>query len=76
MVRLCEDREDGPGQSSKKTRDLTDSLVWGIFWRAILILGARQIQTHRVRAKWLQSCPALGDPMDCNPLGSSVHGIL
>ena len=23
-----------------------------------------------------QSCPTLGDPMDCNPLGSSVHGIL
>ena len=23
-----------------------------------------------------QSCPALCNPMDCNPLGSSVHGIL
>ena len=23
-----------------------------------------------------QSCPALCDPMDCNPPGSSVHGIL
>ena len=23
-----------------------------------------------------QSCPALCDPMDCNLLGSSVHGIL
>ena len=22
-----------------------------------------------------QSCPTLCDPMDCNPLGSSVHGI-
>ena len=22
-----------------------------------------------------QSCPALGDPMDCSPPGSSVHGI-
>ena len=29
-----------------------------------------------VRAKLLQSCPTLGDPMDCNPPGSSVHGIL
>ena len=27
-------------------------------------------------AKWLQSCPTLCDPMDCNPPGSSVHGIL
>ena len=23
-----------------------------------------------------QSCPTLCDPMDCNPPGSSVHGIL
>ena len=23
-----------------------------------------------------QLCPTLGDPMDCNPPGSSVHGIL
>ena len=22
-----------------------------------------------------QSCPTLSDPMDCSPLGSSVHGI-
>ena len=29
-----------------------------------------------LRAKLLQSCPALCDPMDCSPPGSSVHGIL
>ena len=29
-----------------------------------------------VCAKLLQSCPTLCDPMDCNPPGSSVHGIL
>ena len=29
-----------------------------------------------VAAKSLQTCPALCDPMDCNPPGSSVHGIL
>ena len=29
-----------------------------------------------VRAKSLQSCPSLWDPMDCSPPGSSVHGIL
>ena len=23
----------------------------------------------------VQSCPALCNPMDCGPLGSSVHGI-
>ena len=22
-----------------------------------------------------QSCPTLSDPMDCNPPGSSIHGI-
>ena len=27
-----------------------------------------------VTASW--SCPALGDPMDCSPPGSSVHGVL
>ena len=29
-----------------------------------------------VRAKSLQSCPTFCDPMDCNPPGSSAHGIL
>ena len=28
-----------------------------------------------VRAKLLQSCLTLCDPMDCNPPGSCVHGI-
>ena len=29
-----------------------------------------------LRAKSLQSCPTLCDPMDCIPPGSSAHGIL
>ena len=29
-----------------------------------------------VRAKLLQSCPTICNPMDCSPPGSSVHGIL
>ena len=29
-----------------------------------------------VCAKSLQSCLTLGNPMDCSPPGSSVHGIL
>ena len=32
--------------------------------------------TSSMCAKSLQSCPAICDPMDCSPLGSSVHGIL
>ena len=30
----------------------------------------------KVKVKVAQSCPALCDPMDCRPPGSSVHGIL
>ena len=29
-----------------------------------------------VRAKSIQLCPTLCDPVDCSPPGSSVHGIL
>ena len=29
----------------------------------------------RMRAKLLQSCPTLCDPVDCSPPGFSVHGI-
>ena len=28
-----------------------------------------------VHAKSLELCPTLCDPVDCSPLGSSVHGI-
>ena len=28
-----------------------------------------------MRAKWLQSCPTLCDPLDCSWPGSSDHGI-
>ena len=35
-----------------------------------------QIYCVCVCAKSLQSCPALCNPMDCSPPGSSVHGIL
>ena len=34
------------------------------------------IPIYRYAASWLlQSCPALCNPMDCSPPGSSVHGI-
>ena len=32
--------------------------------------------TFCMRAKSLQSCPSLCDPVDCSPPGSSVHGTL
>ena len=30
----------------------------------------------RSESEVTQSCPTLSDPMDCSPLGSSIHGIL
>ena len=39
-------------------------------------LSNRQSSIHFVRAKLLQSCSTLCDPLDCSPPGSSVHGIL
>ena len=30
----------------------------------------------KVKVLDVQSCPTLCDPMECNPPGSSVHGIL
>ena len=42
-------------------------------WTLVLLNGISGICT---RAKSLQSCPALCDPIDCSPPRSSVHGIL
>ena len=41
-----------------------------------VFLGKNVEQLGGVHAKSLQSCPALWDPMDCSPPGSSVNGIL
>ena len=38
--------------------------------------GPLSPQCVRVCAQATQSCPTLCDPVDCSPLGSSVHGIL
>ena len=40
-----------------------------------MVQGPKQHRRH-VRAKPLQSCPTLCDPVDCSPPGSPVHGIL
>ena len=39
-------------------------------------LELHQTQEKQVKAVVTQSCLTLCDPMDCNPPGSSVHGIL
>ena len=36
------------------------------------LLQCRKVKSEREVAQW---CPTLGDPMDCSPPGSSVHGI-
>ena len=42
----------------------------------ILKLDSRsQVNLNAVCAKSLQSCQTLGNPMDCNPPDSSVHGF-
>ena len=34
------------------------------------------VHVYILRAKLLQSCPTLSDPMDCSLSGFSIHGIL
>ena len=43
-----------------------------------LLLSISSLHAHllTLRAKSLQLCPTLCNPMDCSPPGSSVHGIL
>ena len=40
------------------------------------ILAFTYIENISLRAKSLQLCPTLFDPMDCSPPGSSVRGFL
>ena len=40
------------------------------------VVGGGWSDNACVCAKLLHSCPALCDPMDCSPPGSSVHGVL
>ena len=34
-----------------------------------------RVKKRKKESELTQSCPTLCDPMDCSPLGSSVHGI-
>ena len=44
--------------------------------RAFDVLMHTRTLGEKVKVLVAQSCPALCDPIDCNPPGSSVHGIL
>ena len=43
--------------------------------KSLLVRRSRILVAAAAVAKSLQSCPALCDPMDSSPLGSSVHQI-
>ena len=48
--------------------------------QGLFLMGLPRLQYHgscsRVKVSVAYSCPAVCNPMDCSPLGSSVHGIL
>ena len=52
----------------------------GLIWKYSLCrlnqVMMRSSSTGKVKVSVAQSCPTLGDPMDCSPPGFSVHGIL
>ena len=58
------------------------SLMSNLHWQvdSLLLAPPGKARSYHAAAaaaaKSLQSCPTLCDPMDCNPPGSSVHGIL
>ena len=75
-----------PPVKPKNTEVCSLSFLQGIFLTQELnqgLLHCRQIlyqlsyrEAHIVKVLVTQSCPALCNPMDCSPLGSSVRGIL
>ena len=42
----------------------------------LICLGGSKYSYMCMHAEWLQLCPTLCDPMDCNSPGSSVLGII
>ena len=75
-------------KEKKKVKGNSYNPVWPmLYWKYLagirkrrvgiwLILGIRVNVMGRKKMLISQSCPTLCDPMDCNPPGSSVHGIL
>ena len=68
-------------QEIVKSRDAwTNCSPWGCNWTTTTIFLSRNKNnlnfsySYEVKVK-VKSCPTLCDPMDCNPPGSSTHGI-
>ena len=77
-------RKSHPYLMTEPNQSIIDpSLGYQTFTRVHFLCSVLELLSHQSRgevvlcyAKSLQSCPALCDPMDCSPRGSSVHGIL
>ena len=48
---------------------------WGTDWLGLVLRDPGVPPEGCLHAQSVQSCPALCDPVDCSPPGSSVHGI-
>ena len=54
---------------------MPSSRIAGLYWENVYLIGCSAITYFNyVLCLVAQSCPTLCDPMDCRPLGSSVHG--
>ena len=81
------EREPRQGNTGKVREGFLEDTMLKLSWRlsqgfpevhrgkGFVILNEQWVQRACVRAQLLQSCPILCNPMDCNPPGSSVHGI-
>ena len=52
---------------------VTREFGWGYFLEKIKLTALFFLKVIKYAT---QLCPTVCDPMDCSPLGSSVHGIL
>ena len=59
-------------QQPTRLRHLWDSLGKNIGVGCHFLLQCMKVKSESEDA---QSCPTLSDPVDCSPLGSSIHGI-
>ena len=73
VVGKCSLRPGLPFALSRAPSDAQRSRAAGPYFPLSPVLLVSHLRSRHEAA---QSCPALCDPMDCSPPGSSVHGIL
>ena len=69
-----QDASTEPGH--RQWRSSPRAFVFTEIYRKVSMFSFAAFFARCLHAKSLQSCLTLCDPMDCNPSGSSVHGIL